>query len=60
MSGAEQPPIRILVVEEVAARTGISRVTARRYLEHLVEAGRVGRSARYGGPGRPEVEYQIR
>jgi response regulator of citrate/malate metabolism len=49
-----------LSAAEVAARTGISRVTARRYLEHLVEAGQVGRSARYGGPGRPEVEYQIK
>jgi response regulator of citrate/malate metabolism len=49
-----------LSAAEVAARTGISRVTARRYLEHLVEVGQVGRSARYGGPGRPEVEYQIK
>ncbi|MEV6350470.1 response regulator [Actinoplanes sp. NPDC051851] len=47
-----------LSAAEVAARTGTSRVTARRYLEHLAEAGRVGRSPRYGGPGRPEVEYR--
>ncbi|MFD0516890.1 hypothetical protein [Paractinoplanes durhamensis] len=37
---------------------GASRVTARRYLEHLAETGRVVRSPRYGGPGRPEVEYR--
>jgi response regulator of citrate/malate metabolism len=44
---------------EVAASTGTSRVTARRYLEHLAETGRVTRSPRYGTPGRPEVEYHV-
>jgi response regulator of citrate/malate metabolism len=43
---------------QVATRAGISRVTARRYLEHLVTTGRAKRTARYGGPGRPEVEYR--
>ncbi|MEH0934844.1 response regulator [Micromonospora psammae] len=43
---------------EVAERTGMSRVTARRYLEHLADTGRVVRSPRYGTPGRPEVEYR--
>ncbi|WP_433384669.1 response regulator [Micromonospora sp. KLBMP9576] len=43
---------------EVAERTGTSRVTARRYLEHLVDTGRVARAPRYGTPGRPEVEYR--
>ncbi|MFC7528437.1 response regulator [Actinoplanes sp. GCM10030250] len=47
-----------LSATEVAGRTGTSRVTARRYLEHLADAGRVWRSPRYGGPGRPEVEYR--
>jgi response regulator of citrate/malate metabolism len=47
-----------LSAAEVAEQTGLSRVTARRYLEHLVETGRVVRGARYGGPGRPEVEYR--
>ncbi|KRB36033.1 response regulator [Microbacterium sp. Root180] len=42
---------------ESAARLGMSRVAARRYLEHLVGAGRVIRSPRYGAPGRPESEY---
>ncbi|MEO3818841.1 response regulator [Plantactinospora sp. B24E8] len=47
-----------LSATEVSARTGISRVTARRYLEHLVDVGRVARSPRYGAPGRPEMEYR--
>ncbi|BCY13057.1 response regulator [Actinoplanes sp. L3-i22] len=47
-----------LSAAEVAARTGTSRVTARRYLEHLAESGRAARTPRYGGPGRPEVEYR--
>lgn len=42
---------------EVAVVVGTSRVTARRYLEHLADAGLVNRRPRYGGGGRPEVEY---
>lgn len=42
---------------EVGEREGMSRVTARRYLEHLADAGRVRREPRYGGPGRPEITY---
>lgn len=45
---------------EVADRIGASRVTARRYLEHLADAGTVDRSPRYGGSGRPEVAYHWR
>ena len=47
-----------LSAAEVAARIGTSRVTARRYLEHLAETGQAARSLRYGGPGRPEVGYR--
>ena len=43
---------------EVAAAVGASRVTARRYLEHLADQGSVSRAPRYGGSGRPEVEYR--
>ncbi|NEM92342.1 response regulator [Galbitalea soli] len=43
---------------EVAESLGLSRVTARRYLEHLANAGRAGRAPRYGTPGRPELEYR--
>jgi response regulator of citrate/malate metabolism len=42
---------------EVAEPLRLSRVTARRYLEHLAETGQVTRSPRYGTPGRPELEY---
>lgn len=49
-----------LSASEAAGRLGMSRVAARRYLEHLAESGRVERSARYGGPGRPESEYRWR
>ena len=42
---------------EVAAEVGTSRVTARRYLEYLASEGVVERTVRYGGSGRPEVEY---
>jgi len=45
---------------EVADDLRLSRVTARRYLEHLVELGTVERSARYGTPGRPVLEYRWR
>lgn len=45
---------------EVASDVGASRVTARRYLEHLAEAQLVDRHVRYGGSGRPEVEYRWR
>jgi response regulator of citrate/malate metabolism len=43
---------------ELAELIGASRVTARRYLEHLADASQVFRSPRYGSPGRPEVEYR--
>jgi len=46
-----------LSATEVAERVGTSRVTARRYLEHLADAGLAERRPRYGGSGRPEVEY---
>ncbi|MCY1240744.1 Transcriptional regulatory protein DpiA [compost metagenome] len=43
---------------EVMDALGMSRVTARRYLEYLADAGTVSRTARYGAPGRPENEYR--
>jgi response regulator of citrate/malate metabolism len=46
-----------LSAAEVGQAIGVSRVTARRYLEHLADEGRVTRSPRYGGTGRPEVGY---
>src|SRR6476469_245260 len=41
---------------ECAARTDISRVSARRYLEHFVATGQAGVRLRYG-TGRPERRY---
>ena len=46
-----------MTASEVAGRCGLSRVTARRYLEHLVVEGVVALSMRYGGTGRPEHLY---
>ncbi|WP_455904659.1 response regulator [Microbacterium sp.] len=43
---------------EAAARLGMSRVSVRRYLEHLTDSGIISRSARYGARGRPETEYR--
>ncbi|QPE05391.1 response regulator [Microbacterium schleiferi] len=43
---------------ECAADLGMSRVSARRYLEFLAESDRVTRAPRYGAPGRPETEYR--
>ncbi len=43
---------------DVADVAGISRVTARRYLEHLVGQHLVGRTQRYGTTGRPEFRYR--
>ncbi|MBA3780433.1 MAG: response regulator [Nocardioides sp.] len=45
---------------EAATLLGISRVSARRYLEHLTETGRVDVSLRYGEVGRPERRYAWR
>jgi response regulator of citrate/malate metabolism len=43
---------------EAAQALDLSRVTARRYLEHLAGDARVSRTPRYGTPGRPEFEYR--
>ncbi len=43
---------------DVADRTGVSRGTARRYLEYLALTGAVELSLRYGATGRPEHLYR--
>ncbi|WP_328988660.1 response regulator [Kribbella sp. NBC_01245] len=44
--------------EEIATELGTSRITARRYLEHLADQGQALRTQRYEGrSGRPKVEY---
>ncbi|MFC5911081.1 response regulator [Streptacidiphilus monticola] len=44
----------------VGEAAGVSRITARRYLEHLVETGRASREPQYGQVGRPELVYRRR
>jgi response regulator of citrate/malate metabolism len=43
---------------EMAAATGVSRVSARRYLDHLHQKGLVTLTSRYGSTGRPEHRYE--
>ncbi|MDH6125578.1 response regulator [Kitasatospora sp. GP82] len=42
------------------AAAGVSRITARRYLEHLVDTGLAVREPQYGQVGRPELCYRWR
>jgi response regulator of citrate/malate metabolism len=49
-----------LSATEVAHVLGASRVTARRYLEYLVQDDLALRHYRYGRAHRPEVEYRLR
>jgi len=44
--------------QEVGDGVGVSRVSARRYLEHLVESGKAEVTPRYGAAGRPENRYR--
>ena len=48
-----------LTATAVAEAAGVSRVTARRYLDHMCQLGRAELTMRYGGPGRPEHRYQL-
>jgi len=47
-----------LSAAEAADAVGVSRVSARRYLEHFVAEGRAAVRLRYGGAGRPERRYR--
>ena len=53
---AEHP----MSASELAELIGASRVTARRYLEHLADSGLLERDTRFGRTGRPKVEYRWR
>jgi response regulator of citrate/malate metabolism len=44
---------------QIAEFLGVSRITARRYLEHLADTKAVQRSLRYGQVGRPETRYAL-
>jgi response regulator of citrate/malate metabolism len=49
-----------LSATECAERTGLSRVSARRYLEHFTETGQAEVRLRYGTAGRPQRRYAWR
>ena len=46
-----------LSASECAALVGLSRISARRYLEYFAESGRVKVRLKYGAAGRPERRY---
>lgn len=48
-----------LSATECAGLTGVSRVSARRYLEYFHTVGRADVSLRYGATGRPERRYRF-
>jgi response regulator of citrate/malate metabolism len=48
-----------LAAATVAEAAGVSRVTARRYLDHLCQLGKAELTMRYGSPGRPEHRYRL-
>lgn len=45
--------------EEVAAGTGLARVTVRRYLEYLEKKGEIVMEIQYGSVGRPINKYRL-
>jgi two-component system CitB family response regulator len=48
-----------LTAESVAKEIGVSRTTARRYLEHLVSIEQIEADLAYGTVGRPERVYIV-
>jgi len=48
-----------LNADEVAEKAGVSRVTARRYLEYLDSIGNIECEVEYGSVGRPSYVYRI-
>jgi response regulator of citrate/malate metabolism len=49
-----------LSATECAEQTGLSRVSARRYLEHFTDTGQAEVRLRYGAAGRPQRRYAWR
>ncbi|MEE1621882.1 response regulator [Zafaria sp. J156] len=58
VSGALRGAGADLSAQEVAERCGISRVSARRYLDLMAERGLAELRPRYGSAGRPEHRYR--
>ena len=54
----EQPLKNAISAEEAGNHLGVSRTTARRYLEYLVSTQEVLASINYGNIGRPERRYR--
>lgn len=52
-------PVVAVSAVDVAAAAGVSRATARRYLDHLVATGVLDLAHRYGRRGRPQVLYRL-
>lgn len=50
-------PTEYLTSEQIAAETGLSKVTVRRYMNYLIECNEVGSRIEYSTGGRPRVEY---
>lgn len=57
--GALRSSEQDLSAQECADVVGLSRSSARRYLEHLVDVGRAQVRHRYGTTGRPERRYRL-
>ena len=55
LKGRETP----MAAEDIAREAGIARVTARRYLEYLVGAGKVSLQREYQEVGRPKNLYRL-
>lgn len=55
----EENRTAFLNADEIAEKAGISRVTARRYLEYLESIGAIECEIEYGSVGRPSYVYRI-
>lgn len=58
ISGVVRDAPSAVSATEVATTLELSRVTVRRYLEHLVKTKQAVKQPRHGTPGRPEYEYR--
>ena len=58
ISGVVRDADSAVSATEVATTLDLSRVTVRRYLEHLVKTKQAVKQPRHGTPGRPEYEYR--
>lgn len=49
---------RMLTCDEIASSSGLSRVTVRRYMNYMIDAGEVVSEVDYQTGGRPSIQYQ--